>query len=121
MTILDFGLSIVDMEKIRVLIILATYDADDWTPEGVPAGASGYPLKASDSEKDEPLLEPLSERESGVLRLIAQGLSNREIAVKLGLAEGTIRNYSSRIFSKLHAYDRTQAVIKAARQGIVKL
>ncbi len=70
---------------------------------------------------DEPAYEPLSERESGILKLIAQGLNNRQIAARLSLAEGTVRNYNSRILSKLHAYDRTQAVIKAARQGIVKL
>ncbi|MCL5997213.1 MAG: response regulator transcription factor [Chloroflexi bacterium] len=143
------------------VVILTTYDTDDWVFEGVRAGAQGYLLKESGSEavvasiravhrgesqldpaiarkvldafrrslppkaepqsRDEPPIEPLTERERGILELIAQGLSNREIAIKLSLTEGTVRNYSSKILSKLHAFDRTQAVIKAAKQGIVKL
>jgi DNA-binding NarL/FixJ family response regulator len=81
------------------------------------------PLKTGPQtgEENELAVKPLTARESEILELIAQGLSNREIASKLALTEGTIRNHSSRILSKLHAYDRTQAVIKAARQGIVKL
>jgi DNA-binding NarL/FixJ family response regulator len=81
------------------------------------------PLKTGPQvgEEVELAVKPLTARENEILELIAQGLSNREIASKLTLTEGTIRNHSSRILSKLHAYDRTQAVIKAARQGIVKL
>jgi DNA-binding NarL/FixJ family response regulator len=79
------------------------------------------PTRVRPQTADEPPVEPLTERENEMLELIAQGLSNKEIASKLSLNEGTIRNRSSKILSKLHAYDRTQAVIKAARQGIVKL
>ena len=71
-------------------------------------------------ETEQPF-RPLTERENEILELIAHGMNNREIALKLCLTEGTIRNHSSRILSKLHAYDRTQAVIKAAQRGIVKL
>jgi DNA-binding NarL/FixJ family response regulator len=143
------------------VIILTTYDTDDWVFEGLRAGAQGYLLKESGSEaviasiravrrgesqidpavarkvldefrrlspqkaeqsaEEDLPIEPLTERESEILELIAQGLSNKEIAGKLVLNEGTIRNHSSKILLKLHAYDRTQAVIKAVRQGIVKL
>ena len=156
------------------VIILTTYDTDDWVFEGVRAGAQGYLLKESGSEAvvasiravnrgesqldpviarkvldafrstmlplkaiqpiddapiddapidglDELPIELLTERESEILELIARGLSNKTIAAKLNLTDGTVRNYSSRILSKLHAYDRTQAVVKAARHGLVKL
>ena len=77
--------------------------------------------KVKPPSDDEPPIEPLTKREIEILELIAQGLSNKDIAVRLNLTEGTVRNYSSNILSKLHAFDRTQAVIKAARHGIVKL
>jgi len=69
---------------------------------------------------DEPY-EALSERETEVLGLLARGMNSKEIAATLFLSDGTVRNYVSSILSKLHANDRTQAVIKAARRGIVKL
>lgn len=65
------------------------------------------------------LLDPLSDRELDVLRLITQGLSNREIAVKLHLAEGTVKNYVSNILSKIDARDRTQAALRARELGLV--
>ncbi len=55
----------------------------------------------------------LSEREMDVLRLMAEGLSNQEIAEKLFVSRNTIKTHSSRIFSKLHAKRRTQAIQKA--------
>lgn len=69
---------------------------------------------------DEPY-EALSERETEVLGLLARGMNSKEIAATLFLSDGTVRNYVSSILSKLHANDRMQAVIKAARRGIVKL
>jgi DNA-binding NarL/FixJ family response regulator len=59
------------------------------------------------------LIEPLSEREREVLRLIANGSSNREIAGKLCLAEGTVKNHITNILAKLAVRDRTQAALKA--------
>jgi len=61
----------------------------------------------------ERLLVPLSERELEVLRLLAQGASNKQIAAQLYLAEGTVKNYISTIFDKLSVEDRTQAALKA--------
>ena len=59
--------------------------------------------------------EPLSEKEEQVLALIAQGLSNKDIADRVFLAEGTVRNYVSRIMDKCHARSRIELAMKAAR------
>lgn len=147
------------------VIILTTYDIDDWVFEGIRAGAQAYLLKDAGTDdlanairgvyrgesqldpaiarkvmaefrrmstppssnqapakaKVEPVMEALTERETSVLGLIAQGLGNKDIAQALFLSEGTVKNYVSSIMEKLHANDRTQVVIKAVRQGIVKL
>jgi DNA-binding NarL/FixJ family response regulator len=66
-----------------------------------------------------PGTETLSEREIEVLRLIAQGASNREIAGALFLAEGTVKNYVTNILGKLEARDRTQAALKARDSGLI--
>jgi len=66
-----------------------------------------------------PVIEPLSEREIEVLRLIAQGASNREIANSLFLAEGTVKNHVTNILGKLEARDRTQAALKARDSGLI--
>ena len=68
-----------------------------------------------------PLLEKLTEREVEILQSMMNGLANKEIGVKLNLAEGTVKNHVSTILAKLHANDRTQAVVNALRQGIVEL
>ncbi|HEY8187825.1 MAG TPA: response regulator transcription factor [Pyrinomonadaceae bacterium] len=65
------------------------------------------------------VIEPLSERELEILRLIAQGASNREIAGALFLAEGTVKNYVSNILGKLEVRDRTQAALKAKDIGLI--
>jgi two-component system response regulator DegU len=61
----------------------------------------------------------LSARESEIIRLIANGLSNREISLRLGLSEKTVKNHISRIFSKLNISARTQAAVYAIRTGLV--
>ena len=69
-----------------------------------------------------PLTEdPLTEREVDVLRLVAQGLSNQEIADKLVLSERTVRTHVSNILSKLHLANRTQATLYALRTRLTKL
>ena len=63
----------------------------------------------------------LTERELEVIKALAQGKSNKEIAQALGISEKTVRNHASNIYNKLHIFDRTQAVIYAIRRGIVGL
>ncbi len=65
-------------------------------------------------------LEPLTERESQVLELVAQGLSNPEIAEKLFLSENTIKKYLHNILEKLHLNNRVEVAIYAVKEGLVK-
>jgi NarL family two-component system response regulator LiaR len=67
---------------------------------------------------DSTLLGVLSDREMEILRLIARGLSNAEIAGQLFLSQGTVRNYVSAILTKLNVTDRTQAAVLALRHGL---
>jgi DNA-binding NarL/FixJ family response regulator len=62
---------------------------------------------------------PLTERELEVIRALAQGMSDRQIAASLGISEKTVRNHTSNIYRKLHIFDRTQAVIYAIREGVI--
>src|SRR5690606_17826183 len=68
---------------------------------------------------EEPEPDPLTGRESEILHLIAEGLSNREIADQLVLSEGTIKWYVNQILSKLSATNRTQAVARARLLGLL--
>lgn len=131
------------------VIILTTFDRDDYVYQGVRAGALGYLLKdtpatqlietirrvhagepfiqpeiASRALREmmrpaEQTIEPLSEREREVLVLLAQGASNREIAEKLVITEGTVKNHVSNILGKLQAENRTQAADIARKRGLV--
>ena len=138
------------------VIILTTFDDDEYVFEGLRAGALGYLLKdVSGTElaeavrtvaaggalvepsvarkvlaefarlapparsPEESLPEPLSEREREVLGLLARGLSNREIATHLSLAEGTVKNYVTGILQKLGVRDRTQAAVRARELGLI--
>ena len=65
------------------------------------------------------LAPPLTERELEVIRALAQGKSDRQIARALGISEKTVNNHTSNIYRKLHLFDRTQAVIYAVREGII--
>ena len=65
------------------------------------------------------IIEPLSERELEILRLLAKGRSNREIGDTLFLAEGTVKNHVSNILGKLEVRDRTQAALKAKEIGLI--
>jgi DNA-binding NarL/FixJ family response regulator len=139
---------------VRVLI-LTTYDADEWVFDAVRSGASGYLLKdtpreallaaiqgtvegkthvdpavagklfnqvARNTPPAESSLKALfSERELEVLCLLARGFVNAEIARRLHLSEGTIKNYISAILNRLDVQDRTQAAVIAIRQGLVDL
>ncbi|MBA2783302.1 MAG: response regulator transcription factor [Actinomycetota bacterium] len=67
------------------------------------------------------LAPSLTERELEVIKALAQGKSNKEIARDLGISEKTVRNHASNIYRKLHIFDRTQAVIYAVRRGLVDI
>ncbi len=130
------------------VIILTTFDRDDYVFQGVRAGAMGYLLKDAPADtlietirtvhagepfiqpeiasrtlrelmRPQVLVEPLSEREKDVLVLLAQGASNREIADKLVLSEGTVKNHVSNILGKLQVENRTQAANVARERGLV--
>ncbi len=136
------------------VLVLTTFDDDEWVFDAVRAGASGYLLKdtprdkvieairgtmagksyvdpmiagkilgqvANQQERPQTLIaEKLTGRELEILRLIAHGFSNSDIAERLHLSEGTVRNHVSAIFSKLNVSDRTQAAIVAIRHGLDK-
>jgi len=86
-----------------------------------------HPLVASrvlqnirgESGEEQPLFTELTERETGVLKLIANGLTNSQIAQKLVISENTVKGHVSNILSKLHLADRTQVAVYAWQQGIV--
>ena len=127
------------------IIVLTTYDGDEDIYRGLRAGAKGYLLK--DSKPNElrtairtvynrqqyippnvaaklvqRMTHPeLSDRESEVLRLVAQGMSNLEIGAALNITESTVKSNVNRILSKLGAKDRTQATIIALKRGIASL
>mgnify|MGYP001556236723 FL=1 len=65
------------------------------------------------------LLDPLSERELGVLKLLADGCSNKEIGVHLEITEGTVKNHMTNVLEKLGALDRTQAALRARELGLI--
>lgn len=130
------------------VIILTTFDRDDYVYQGVRAGALGYLLKDTPADKlintirrvhtgeifiqpeiasralrelvrpQANPLEPLSDRERDVLVFLAQGHSNKDIAEKLVITEGTVKNHVSKILSKLQAENRTQAADIARRYGL---
>ena len=132
------------------IVILTTFDRDDYVFQGVRAGAMGYLLKDLPAHKlfetirrvhagevfiqpeiasrtlraslhapGTVLMEPLSEREREVLVMLAQGIPNKEIADKLHIAEGTVKNHVSNILDKLQVQNRTQAADIARRRGLL--
>jgi DNA-binding NarL/FixJ family response regulator len=145
-----------DMSDVRVLV-LTTFDLDEYVYEALRAGASGFLLKDASAGQlaeavrvvaaGDALLAPgvtrrliaefsrldatpraplkarvgdLTERETEVLSLIAQGLSNAEIARRLVVAEQTVKTHVGRILVKLRLRDRTQAAVFAFETGLVR-
>ena len=98
-----------------VIAEYATLDAS----HGVDADA--ILLGASALYADEPLLEALTGRELQVLDLLAKGLSNKTIAKALGISDETVKFHLAAIFGKLGAANRTDAVRRAIRRGLVSL
>jgi DNA-binding NarL/FixJ family response regulator len=136
------------------VLILTTFDLDEYVYEALRAGASGFLLKDAGAEEllhairvvaaGEALLSPsitrrliadyarrppvserpaalaeLTPRELEVLRFVARGLSNSDIARQLVLGEATIKTHVARIFQKLNLHDRAQAVVLAYESGLV--
>ena len=144
------------------IIILTTFDLDEYAFSGLQAGASAFllkdvapeelvhavrlvasgdavvaprvtarlletyvrsasgrqPARNAEPERD-PLLDDLTPREQEVLRALAEGLSNAEIAHKFFLSEATVKTHVRRILTKLHLRDRVQAVVYAYETGLV--
>jgi DNA-binding NarL/FixJ family response regulator len=73
------------------------------------------------AERSRMISDELTERELDVLRLLTRGLTNSQIAARLYLSEGTVRNYVSSILTKLDVEDRTKAAVLALRAGVVEL
>ena len=71
------------------------------------------PVSHAGAASEQPLIDPLSERELEVLRLIAEGLTNRQIAERLTVVLGTVKAHTSNIYGKLGVGNRTQAVVRA--------
>ncbi len=91
-------------------------------PSLEPSIARKVLLELTHSPKQQPLtVDPLTERELDVLHLIAQGCSNKEIALKLSLSELTVRSHVSNILGKLHLASRTQAALYALQKGLTSL
>jgi DNA-binding NarL/FixJ family response regulator len=80
---------------------------------------SEFARLASPGKRDPAAELGLSERETVVLKAVAQGASNKEIAVELRIAEGTVKNHMTSIFSKLGVHDRTQAALRARTLGVL--
>jgi NarL family two-component system response regulator LiaR len=137
------------------VLVLTTYDDDEWVFDALRAGAEGYLLKDTPPAslitaikgtiEGKAYVDPkvtgkvinqakssagsassqtdfnLTEREREILQLIAQGFSNADIAERLFLSEGTIRNYTKSLFQKLGVSARTQAAVVAIKHGLVKI
>lgn len=141
-------------KRLHRVIMLTTFDLDEYVYDALRAGASGFLLKDGTAERlfdavrvvavGEALLAPavtrrligefvtqrranepcltlqsLTRRETEVLQLIAEGLSNAEIANRLVITEETVKTHVSRLLNKLGLRDRTQAVITAYESGLV--
>ena len=76
-------------------------------------------LEPAKRDVNDGLIDPLSEREIEILKLLAQGLNNKQIAVRLHLAGGTVKNYVSNILNKLGVTDRTQAALRGKELGLL--
>ena len=142
------------------VLLLTTYENEDYLLEAIRAGAAGYVLKdapesqlitairkvldgeptlnrrlatellrrlatevgdRSTKSKPADLAEPLTSRELEVLRLLALGYTNRQIAQELVISLGTVKNHVEHIRAKLGVSDRTQAVVRALEYGIITL
>jgi NarL family two-component system response regulator LiaR len=102
-------------------LIEAIHQVHRGEPSLDPAIARKVLSELSHPPKTPLTAEPLTERELGVLRLIAQGCSNKEISEQLVITEMTVRTHVSNILGKLHLASRTQAALYALREGLASL
>jgi NarL family two-component system response regulator LiaR len=102
-------------------LVQAIHQVHRGQPSLEPSIALKMLQELSQPSKQPPTPEPLTERELEVLRLIAQGKSNREIADDLVIADLTVRTHVSNILGKLHLASRTQAALYALREGLASL
>jgi DNA-binding NarL/FixJ family response regulator len=143
-----------DADSHTRVLILTTFERDDYVFQALQLGASGFLLKTAPPEdlitavrvvargeallspsvtrrviqevtrhhrpaRPSPELERLTQRELEVLRLVAEGLTNAEIAARLYVSEATVKTHTSNVLSKLGLRDRVQAVIFAYKHGLV--
>jgi two-component system NarL family response regulator len=127
------------------IVVLTTYDSDNDIYRAIKAGTNGYLLK--DARREELLdcirkvdrgetciphglmeklvtgirSEPLTDREAEVLKLLANGKSNKEIGSRLSISKFTVKGHLHNIFTKLNVLSRTEAVTAATRRGLVQL
>ena len=114
-------LELEDKESVRRLLQLCLQDASPSRcslPQPL-ALAGGTDLAVGPEGRDAYWLDPLTAREIEVLRCLAEGFSNRQIADELILAEGTVKFYVHSVLEKLGVHNRTQAVVEAQRQNII--
>ncbi|MGD2103929.1 MAG: response regulator transcription factor [Anaerolineae bacterium] len=102
-------------------LLQAIRDVHHGEPSMHPTIARKLMLELQRSSDLPPTEEPLTEREAEVLSLVAQGLTNQEIADNLFVSERTVRTHVSNILSKLHLANRTQAALYALRKGLASL
>ncbi len=103
-----------------IAAVKGTIDGATYVDPGV-AGKLFAQIASNPAPARTSVAETLSDREHEVLRLLARGLNNADIAERLHLSEGTVRNYVSAILAKLEVSDRTQAAVLALRYGLVDL
>jgi NarL family two-component system response regulator LiaR len=102
-------------------LLVAIHNVHEGKPSLNPEIALNVIHEMNKSSKLPPTEEPLTEREMEILRLVARGLSNQQIAEELVISERTARTHISNILAKLHLANRTQATLYALRQGIARL
>ena len=148
MPVMDGAVAIGEIRKFDPsarIIVLTTFDTDNDISHAIRAGAKAYLLK--DAEREElldairrvhageicipPALvaklaagmssEPLTARELDVLKMLAAGKSNKEIAIRLSITETTVKSHLRSIFTKLAVGSRVEAVTVAGRRGLVRL
>ncbi len=135
------------------VLILTTFETDNYVIQALKVGASGYVLKDSTADAiissivavmsgekvmasavanrvlemltgtttPKEFYDGLTNREIEILKLLANGMANKQIAYRLKISEKTVRNHVSNTYEKLGIYDRSQAVLYAVRKGLVEV